>query len=305
MAEVQQDGGSCCPSRPAASRGRGRAGPPWPPLLPSPARSFSNGMDVRAANASGEDCAAVEVFTVEVARGTWPDTAKLRETWPPSCRTAWPSAGGSSERERTYPLRRGLPPPTCFRERRHRRQRGLPEPATQFRGSPVPPDEIGLLHRITWALFDAGLDVVSARGLPILGQKRSLTPSTSVSPAGPKAHRCQYGSWAITAEIRREPATPRSRTPWAECLVPCLKHVRADAVHAGGSSSTSASSRRCWRPAVASWPTHRTRTATRPPATPRRPALLPWTVTSVSPTGANVSAGSTVAAQFLRRTSLP
>ena len=38
-----------------------------------------NGLDVRAANASGEDGVAVEVFTVEVARGTWPDTAKLRE----------------------------------------------------------------------------------------------------------------------------------------------------------------------------------------------------------------------------------
>ena len=38
-----------------------------------------NGMNVRAANVSGEDGVAVEVFTVEVARGTWPDTAKLRE----------------------------------------------------------------------------------------------------------------------------------------------------------------------------------------------------------------------------------
>ena len=37
-----------------------------------------NGMDVRAANVGGGDGVAVEVFTVEVARGTWPDTAKLR-----------------------------------------------------------------------------------------------------------------------------------------------------------------------------------------------------------------------------------
>ena len=38
-----------------------------------------NGMNVRAANVSRRGGIAVEVFTVEVARGTWPDTAKLRE----------------------------------------------------------------------------------------------------------------------------------------------------------------------------------------------------------------------------------
>ena len=48
-------------------------------LLSSVAGALAlNGMDVRAANVSGEDGVAVEVFTVEVARGTWPDTAKLR-----------------------------------------------------------------------------------------------------------------------------------------------------------------------------------------------------------------------------------
>ena len=38
-----------------------------------------HGLNVRAANVSGEEVVAIEVFTVEVARGTWPDTAKLRE----------------------------------------------------------------------------------------------------------------------------------------------------------------------------------------------------------------------------------
>ena len=49
-------------------------------LLSSVAGALAlHGMDVRAANVAGEDGVAVEVFTVEVARGTWPDTAKFRE----------------------------------------------------------------------------------------------------------------------------------------------------------------------------------------------------------------------------------
>jgi [protein-PII] uridylyltransferase len=118
-----------------------------------------NGMDVRAANISGEEGVAVEVFTVEVARGTWPDTAKLRADLAAVLSGRVEIGQLLSERERVYPVRRRA--------------------AAHLTGSAVTvdndasetatvlevraPDEIGLLHRITRALFDAGLDVVSAR----------------------------------------------------------------------------------------------------------------------------------------------
>ncbi len=129
-------------------------------LLSSVAGALAlNGMDVRAANVAGEAGVAVEIFTVEVARGTWPDTAKLREDL-----TAVLSDGvvldeRLSEREQLYAQRR--------RSAAHlpgsdvQVDNGASETATvlELRA----PDEIGLLHRITRALFETDLDVVSAR----------------------------------------------------------------------------------------------------------------------------------------------
>jgi [protein-PII] uridylyltransferase len=64
-----------------------------------------------------------------------------------------------SERERVYPLRRGsaahLPGSDVSIDNE------ASETATVLEVRA--PDEIGLLHRITAALFDSGLDVVSAR----------------------------------------------------------------------------------------------------------------------------------------------
>ncbi len=64
-----------------------------------------------------------------------------------------------SERERVYPLRRGsaahLPESDVSVDNE------ASETATVLEVRA--PDEIGLLHRITATLFDAGLDVVSAR----------------------------------------------------------------------------------------------------------------------------------------------
>jgi [protein-PII] uridylyltransferase len=129
-------------------------------LLSSVAGALAlNGMDVRAANVAGEAGVAVEIFTVEVARGTWPDTAKLREDL-----TAVLSDGvvldeRLSEREQLYAQRRRsaahLPGSDVEVDN------GASETATvlELRA----PDEIGLLHRITRALFETDLDVVSAR----------------------------------------------------------------------------------------------------------------------------------------------
>jgi len=129
-------------------------------LLSSVAGALAlNGMDVRAANVSSEDGVAVEVFTVEVARGTWPDTAKLRQDL--SAVLADPMAIGErlSERERIYPHRRGSaahPPDSDVSV-----DNEASETATVLEVRA--PDRIGLLHRITRTLFEADLDVVSAR----------------------------------------------------------------------------------------------------------------------------------------------
>ena len=49
-------------------------------LLASVAGTLAlHGLDVRSADAVGEDGVAAEVFTVEVGRGAWPDSARLRE----------------------------------------------------------------------------------------------------------------------------------------------------------------------------------------------------------------------------------
>ncbi len=136
------------------------AAPDRPGLFSSVAGALAlNGLDVRAANVSGEGGVAVEVFTVEVARGTWPDTAKLRQDL--AAVLSDPLAIGErlSERERIYPLRRGsaahLPGSDVSVDNE------ASETATVLEVRA--PDEIGLLHRITRTLFDAGLDVVSAR----------------------------------------------------------------------------------------------------------------------------------------------
>ena len=118
-----------------------------------------NGMDVRAANISGEDGIAVEVFTVEVARGTWPDTAKLREDLAAVLSDRLALGARLSERERIYPLRRGSAAHLPDSDVSIDNEASKTATVLEVRA----PDEIGLLHRITRALFEAGLDVVSAR----------------------------------------------------------------------------------------------------------------------------------------------
>jgi [protein-PII] uridylyltransferase len=118
-----------------------------------------NGMDVRAANVAGEEGVAVEVFTVEVARGTWPDTAKLREDLSAVLADELAIGERLSERERVYPLRRHSAAHPPVRDVTVDNEASETATVLEVRA----PDEIGLLHRITRTLFNAGLDVVSAR----------------------------------------------------------------------------------------------------------------------------------------------
>ncbi len=136
------------------------AAPDRPGLFSSVAGALAlNGMDVRAANIAGEEGVAVEVFTVEVARGTWPDTARLREDLAAVLTDKMAIGERLSERERTYPVRRRSAAHPPVSEVIVDNEASELATVLEVRA----PDEIGLLHRITRALFNAGLDVVSAR----------------------------------------------------------------------------------------------------------------------------------------------
>jgi [protein-PII] uridylyltransferase len=136
------------------------AAPDRPGLFSSVAGALAlNGMDVRAANVGGEDGVAVEVFTVEVARGTWPDTAKLRQDLAAVLSDRLALGERLSERERIYPLRRGSAAHLPGSDVKVDNEASETATVLEIRAL----DEIGMLHRITRALFDAGLDVVSAR----------------------------------------------------------------------------------------------------------------------------------------------
>jgi [protein-PII] uridylyltransferase len=117
-------------------------------------------MDVRAANIGGDDGVAVEVFTVEVPRRTWPDTARLRADLTAVLAGDLPINERLNEREILYQ-------PTRRRAAAHLPASDVAVDNTASESATVleirAPDQVGLLHRITLALFEADLDVVSAR----------------------------------------------------------------------------------------------------------------------------------------------
>jgi [protein-PII] uridylyltransferase len=136
------------------------AAPDRPGLLSAVAGALAlHGMDVRAANVSGEGGVAVEVFTVEVARGTWPDTARLREDLVAVLSDPLAIGERLSERERTYQVRRRSAAHVLGADVHVDNDASESASVVEVRA----PDEIGLLHDITRVLFEADLDVVSAR----------------------------------------------------------------------------------------------------------------------------------------------
>ncbi len=174
------------------------AAPDRPGLFSSVAGALAlNGMDVRAANVSGEDGVAVEVFTVEVARGTWPDTAKLRGDLAAVLSNRMAIGERLSERERTYSLRRRSAAHVPGSDVSVDNEASETATVLEIRA----PDEIGLLHRITRALFEAGLDVVSAR-VSTLGEM--VVDAFYVRESGGSKVTDPGRLSAITSEIRGE-----------------------------------------------------------------------------------------------------
>jgi len=132
-----------------------------PGLLSSVAGVLAlHGLDVRSADASLDAGVAVEVFTVEVPRGSWPDSARLREDLEAVLANRLPLHDRLAARAEAY-----------AGERRPSSARTLKPQVVADNGASASstvlelraPDEIGLLHRVTRALFDCDLDVVSAR----------------------------------------------------------------------------------------------------------------------------------------------
>jgi len=132
-----------------------------PGLLASVAGILAlHGLDVRSADATSGEGVAVEVFIVEVPRGSWPDSARLREDLDAVLADRLKLDARLAARADAY-----------AGERRQSSARTItPHVGTDNDASASStvlelraPDEVGLLHRVTQALFDCGLDVVSAR----------------------------------------------------------------------------------------------------------------------------------------------
>lgn len=130
-------------------------------LLASVAGTLAlHGLDVRSADATGEDGVAVEVFTVEVGRGSWPDSARLREDLEAVLADRLALGDRLAAKARDYAGRRR---PQAARPTEPRVRADNEASATSTVVEVRAPDELGLLHRVTQALFDCDLDVVSAR----------------------------------------------------------------------------------------------------------------------------------------------
>jgi len=119
-----------------------------------------HGLDVRSADVAGEDGFAVELFVVEPMRGRWPDPKLIGDELDAVLRGTLPLAERLAEQARVYSegRRPRSPSPVVTR---------VAFDNAASRGSTVidvrAADAVGLLHRLTTALFEAGLDVVAAR----------------------------------------------------------------------------------------------------------------------------------------------
>jgi len=96
---------------------------------------------------------------VEVARGTWPDTARLRQDLAAVLSDPAAIDERLSARGRAYPAPRRSAAYVPGADVRVDNDASASATVLEVRA----PDEVGLLHRITRVLFEASLDVVSAR----------------------------------------------------------------------------------------------------------------------------------------------
>jgi [protein-PII] uridylyltransferase len=132
-----------------------------PGLLSAVAGVFAlQGLDVRSADIAGEDGFAVETFVVEPARGRWPDFELVADSLEAVLRGTLPLEERLAEAARTYATsRRTVSPHPVEVSVTADNDASAESTVVEVRAE----DGVGLLHRITAALFVLDLDVVAAR----------------------------------------------------------------------------------------------------------------------------------------------
>ena len=118
-----------------------------------------NGLDVRAANVTAEDGVAVEIFTVEVPFDNWPDPQRLRRDLDEVMADHLAIEARLMKREQAYPARRQTAARVLGTDVSVDNEASETSTVFEVRAR----DAAGLLHRVTRSLFEADLDVVSAR----------------------------------------------------------------------------------------------------------------------------------------------
>ncbi|HVX21591.1 MAG TPA: [protein-PII] uridylyltransferase [Acidimicrobiales bacterium] len=137
------------------------AAPDRPGLLAAVAGVLAlHGLDVRSADVTSDDGVAAEVFTVEVPRGAWPDSARLREDLEAVLSDRLALTDRLEAKARAYADGKR---PSAARPVVPRVWVDNEASATSTVVEVRAANEVGLLNRVTRALFDCGLDVVSAR----------------------------------------------------------------------------------------------------------------------------------------------
>ncbi len=119
-----------------------------------------HGLNVRSAVVAGEDGVAVEIFTVEPARGRWPAAARLADDLSAVMDGTLPIERRLTERARTYRHeRRAITPHLVSTQVSVDNNASATATVVEVRAE----DVVGQLHRITQALVDCDLDVNSAK----------------------------------------------------------------------------------------------------------------------------------------------
>lgn len=119
-----------------------------------------HGLNVRSANVDGEDGVAVEVFTVEPARGRWPTAAQLADDLAAVMDGTLALDERLAERALTYRnARRAMAPHLVAPKVTVDNHASATASVVEVRAE----DVVGQLHRITRALVDCHLDVISAK----------------------------------------------------------------------------------------------------------------------------------------------
>jgi [protein-PII] uridylyltransferase len=119
-----------------------------------------HGLDVRTANVAGEEGVAVEMFTVEPSRGRWPQASRLTDELVAAVDGTLSLTDRLAERTRAYRReKRPVAPQHVATEISVDNAASASATVIEVRAE----DVVGQLHRITHALFDCGLDVISAK----------------------------------------------------------------------------------------------------------------------------------------------